>query len=840
MWSIGLKNLRANLSRFVATLVAIAVGVGFLTAATMITNSIEKSLGGEIDEQYAGVDLAVQTKDAEDAGQGLPPNTFPADVVDAVDDVVGIRAAAAVTIGNTKLPAAMLESKGDDDDLFEIGPTVRTWIADTTLNPLRLVAGAAPRAGEVTVDRGIFDDHGVDVGDKIELATVTGLKEYRVSGVTEFGTSDSADPSGTITAVEPDVFGLAGYDSPRYSEVLISVASDASATTVRTQVADAIAATPSTTGLDVVTGARYRTIAKGNFSDVIGFLRPFLQGFAGLAIFVCGFVIFNTFSVVVSQRIRELALMAAIAATPRQIRRSLRAEGLGIGLLGSVMGLALGTLLTFILSQVFVALDLDLPEARIALTPGIVITGLLVGTLVTFVAVQVPAFRAGRAAPVEAMRESAIEPKGVSKVRLGFALAFFLVGIGLMLPKNGWLLIPGAPLMVIGVFLLGPALAYWFARATSPILRRLGMAGRLASDNIARNPRRTSTTMNALVIGLLLVTLVTVAGNSLTKATVDEINKFSSADFIIGALPGVLPEELVDRVPAMEGVEAWAPLRQVTITYPDGEDDGPPFITSGDPELLESIGVKAAQGDLADLGDGVAVADFGTGVKVGDLMRFGLPSGETVDLPVTAVLELSLDSFSVGNLVSEQTMDRLAPDSGVNGGLLKVDPDERPAISRELKKLTAPYGNVLVQEGNIFGQLIEVVFSFLIDAINGLLGMSVVIALIGIVNTLTLSVFERRRELGLLRAVGMTAQRVRRMIRLEALQMAILGTIVGMSTGLLLGYLILRASDFGSLDVQWGRMGILFGIGIVIGIIAAIAPTRRVTKLNVLDAIEVT
>ena len=250
-----------------------------------------------------------------------------------------------------------------------------------------------------------------------------------------------------------------------------------------------------------MSGATYRSDAKEQFASFFDFLRPVLQGFSGLAIFVCAFVIFNTFSVVVGQRIRELALMRAIAATPRQIRRSLRAEGLGIGLLGSVLGLGLGALLTFVLSKVFVAFDLDLPAARITLTPSIVITGIVVGTTVTMLSVLVPAYRAGRTAPVEAMREAAVEPSKVGKVRLSIAVVLFLAGVGLLLTTNAWLIGPGAVLLVIGVFLLGPALAFWFARGTRPLLSRLGMAGRLSSDNIARNPKRTSTTMNALVIG---------------------------------------------------------------------------------------------------------------------------------------------------------------------------------------------------------------------------------------------------------------------------------------------------------------------------------------------------
>ena len=843
MWGISLKVLRANLSRFVATLIAIATGVGFLTAGTMVTNSIESSLGGEIDRQYAGVDLAVQPADIE-AEQGLPRTTLPSDILDEIAAVKGVAHAAGVVVGSTKLPAALTENdkdvdEDDSEDLFAIGPSVRAWIDDGELNPLDLVDGVAPGDGEVTVDQGLAEEHDIGVGDALELATVSGFEEYTVSGITAFGTSDSPDPGGTITSTTPGVFALGGFDGPTYTDVLIRVEDGSSVSTVQGAVRSVLADMADSGDLRVVTGATYREDAKGQFATVFDILRPVLQGFSGLAIFVCAFVIFNTFTVVVSQRIRELALMRAIAATPKQIRKSLYVEGLGIGLLGSILGLGLGTLLTVILSRLFVALDIDLPDAHIVLTPGIVITGLIVGTLVTLVSVLVPAFRAGRTAPVEAMRASAIEPTGVSKKRLITAACFLGIGVLLMLPANGFLVALGAPLMVIGVFLMGPAFAYWFATGTRAVLRRFGMAGRLSSDNIARNPKRTSTTMNALVVGLLLVTLVTVAGNSLKRTTVAEINKLSSADFIVSSLAGEMDAGLVEDMQAVDGITGFAALRQRQVGTASG--NLPPFLSVADPDALESIGIEVDDGSLADLGDdGVAVASFDGSMLVGDRIGFLDPTVGPVEFEVKAVLAPSLDTFSVGSIISPEAMDRLAPGLGTTGALIKVDSDERDAVASELKTLTAGYGNVLVQSGNIVGQFVEAIFDFLINAVNGLLGMSIVIALIGIVNTLTLSIFERRRELGLLRAVGMTAQGVRRMIRLEALQMAILGTVVGIASGLLLGFLLLRASDLGSLDVQWDRMAVLLGIGLLIGIIASIVPTRRVTKLNVLEAIEVT
>jgi len=840
MWSIAVKTLRANISRFVATLIAIAVGVGFLTAGTMITNSIENSLGGEIDRQYADVDAAVGIR-AEEAQPGT--NTFPVDVLDIVKGAAGVDDAAGIVLGATKLPTSLTDAAKPEDtddegagDVFAQGPTVRLWIDDERLNPVDLVDGAAPKRGEVTVDRGLADEYGIEIGQELELGTGTGARPFRVSGITAFGTSDSPDGGGTITTDESDVFELGGLSTPGYSEILVAAEAGVSSSKLTSSIEVALAGAD-LSRLSVVSGATYRADAKEDFAEFFDFIRPVLQGFSGLAIVVCGFVIFNTFSVVVSQRIRELALMRAIAATPRQVRRSLRVEGLGVGLLGSVLGLGLGTLLTVILSRVFVALDLDLPEAHITLTPGIVLTGVLVGTLVTVLSVLIPAFRAGSTAPVEAMRDAAIEPGKVGKVRLTIALVLFVLGVVLLLTTNAWLIGPGAYFVWQGIILLGPAIAYWSATFTRPLFARLGMAGRLSSDNIARNPKRTATTMNALVIGLLLVTLVTVAGNSLKKSAIEQTNKYSTADYVMFAVTGQIDGGLIDRVEGLDGVRAVAPLKQMPLT-PD--ESGPPFISAADPDVLQAVGVKTTAGSLDDLGDGVAVPDFGQGRRLGDTITFDDPLTGPVELEVTAILDFSFDSFAYGNLVSPETLARLAPDAGVKSVLVSVRPDDRAAVARDLKDVGADYGNVQITEGNFVGRIIGTLFDFLINAINGLLGMSIVIALIGIVNTLTLSIFERRRELGLLRAVGMTSQSVRRMIRLEALQMSLLGTLIGMGAGLLIGWLLLRASDLGSLEIQWGRMGIILALGVVLGLLASIAPTRRVTKLNVLEAIEVT
>lgn len=835
MFSIALQQLRANISRFVATLLAIAIGVAFLTAGTMVTNSIQNSLGGEIDRQYAAVDAAVRLRGigSEEDGFLRGDSGLTAEQFAALGEVDGVAEVATETVGQTRFADQRAIEDARESTFGLATLAVRIW-TDGALNPVQLVEGRAPTAqGEVTLDRGTAEDRDLEVGDIVRLASADAAAHSTVVGITRFGTSDAPDPSGTVTTTTSYAFLLAGRGVETYAEALVAAEPGVSSAQLVASLRDVV---PS--GFEVVDGDLFREDAKGNFVAVLNVLRPILQGFSGLAIFVCGFVILNTFNVIVGQRTRELALMRAIAATPRQVRRSLRVEGLAIGLLGSVIGLGVGVLLTILLSQVLVWLDLDLPEASISLTPGIVVTGLLVGTLVTFAASLVPAFRAGRTAPVEAMREAAVENGTVGRFRMITALTLVVGGVLLMLTTNAWALGFGALFFAVGVFLVGPALSYGVARASRPVLARFGVAGRLSSDNIARQPKRTSTTMNALVLGLLLVTLVTVAGSSLKRTAVDTVNEFSSADFNLTAVAGTIPEGLAEEIEGIDGVEAVARLRSFPVTY----EGNAISLSTADAAQLEAVGIRADSGSLSDLGDGVAMAQFAPDQRVGSKVTFVDQLGREIPLEITVMLEPSIDTYTLGGLVSPETLERYAPPGtalGETGLMLTASEGRLDDVGQELQEMTIGYGNLFLLEGNFFGRIIDSIFDFLINAVNGLLGMSVVIALVGIVNTLTLSIFERRRELGLLRAVGMTVRSVRRMVQMEALQMSVLGTVVGMAAGTLLAWLLLRSSDLSEMDIDWRRFGILLAMGIAIGLVASIAPTRRVTKLNVIEAVSV-
>lgn len=845
MFRYALKSLRANLTRLVATALAVVVGIAFLAAGLMLTDAMRDGLTGTVEEQYAGVDLALSTGvGGSDMGfvQGVP-----LDVLDDVQATDGVAAASGEVAANVRVQrpdgtSANLRSQG------------RNWIDDDSLNPLDLVDGRAPETiDEVVLSGDLADQAEAGIGDQVTIQTPVGPVEAEIVGISRFGDSDAIDDGGTASFTDEAAVELLGTGTG-YQQILVRTDGDAG------QVAEALReVVPGS--IEVETGEAFIETATQEASGFIDFLRPVLQGFAYLALFVSAFVIFNTFSVVVTQRFRELALIRAVGGTPAQVRRSLLVEGLGIGLAASAIGVVVGALLAVLVQWVLSLFDVVLPGSGVKVTVRTVVLCMLAGTILTVLSVVIPAFRAGRTKPVEAMRSSAVDTSGTSKLR-GALGAAFLLGAVLFLVLNQtvgpqWYLIaPGALLLFIGVFIGGPLLARLFAVVMRPAMAMFGLTGRLAADNSVRNPRRTATTANALVIGLFLVTLVTVSGEALKTSIVTELNKLSSSDFIIFS-SAAIPDELASQIDGTDGVTASAPIRSSAAL--DTMTDQEYFVSTGDLGLLEeTAGITVSEGEAAAVteGSGIAVPDvtgaFGgagagtsaqgpMGERLGDVIRLRTFDGTEEDFTVEVMLEAKLDSLFLGSFVSEPTFERLVGDQPVNMVFVRVEPGEANAVGQRLERVIDDYTGIEVQPGNFFGQIVGTVFDFLIGAVNGLLGMSVIVALVGIVNTMTLSIFERRRELGMVRALGMTRQQVGRMVRLEAVLIGLLGTLVGMGAGVLLSWVVISSLDDSiGLSFNWARVGLIFGVGILVGVLASILPARRATRLDMLEAMQET
>jgi putative ABC transport system permease protein len=867
---LALSNLRANWSRFLATAAAVVVGVAFLAAGLMLTDAVRVSLLGSVEQQYADVDLAVTTAgdlaDLGDAGASVSP--LGADSLALVRRVPGVAAAAPVATADVRV----LRPDGEAVSLRTQG---RPWIVDTELNPLTLDSGRAPTAGgEVVLDRSTADRAGLRTGSRVVLQTPLGERTAQVVGISSFGRSAAVDAGGTVSFFENEAALVLGGGRVSWSEILVRT--DGDPAVVQQSLEQQLPPlTQVVTGEEVV---RRQQLLLNTFVDV---LRPVLTGFAFLSLFVCAFVIFNTFSVVVTQRFRELALVRAVGGTPAQVRRSLLVEGVLVGLVASMVGLVAGAALSVGLQAVLSALDVPLPGAGVKVTTGTVVMGLVVGTLVTVLSVFLPALRAGRTKPVEAMRSSAFDRSGTSKLRLVLGGAVLVGAVGVLLgAKVGALpkvLLGGGTFFTFTALVVGgPLLARLFAALFALPMRAFGLTGRLAADNCGRNPKRTATTANALVIGLFLVTLVTVSGTAVKSWAVGRLNTLSGSDYIVSGRSGI-PDDVVAKIGATRGVEGAAGVRSVVLR-PDG---GPPFIvsTTDFEQLAKTSGVKVATGSLDPVanGDGVAVIDqqellknllgdaagqdltgtddpststgpsidLGgvdtTGTQVGDQVEVPGLDGTPVVLTVGATLRAKLDALTLGNLVGPETFARVAGDQPVRFVFVRTDPTQTEQVGLRLEQLTRSYTTIDVQPGNFVGQFVGQVLDFLVNAVNALLAMSLLVALIGIVNTMTLSIIERRQELGMVRALGMTRGQVGAMVALESVLLATLGTLVGVGTGLFLGWVLVGSLGQGiSLNVDWGRISLIALAGVTVGVLASVVPTRRATRIKVLEAMQPT
>ena len=837
MLKLALRGVRYNGGRYIATLIAIITGVAFFTAAGFLSDRVIDALEGDVNRQFAGVDAAVVPDDegtGADFADSLRISGETADQIAALPEVDGVA-------GELSGPVSFL---GDDGQPYADGATGRLWVDDDELNHIDIVEGVAPvAAGEIAVDRGLAENEGLTVGDQVVVLTSAGQFDATIVGTTSFGSTDAIDRSGTVSVPEAAAFDWLSAGVVAYEDLYL-----------RGNVSEAelVAAVEplAPDGFQVQTGTQFLEDKRAEASGFGKTLKIGLQAFAALALFVGAFVIYNTFSVIVAQRLRELAVLAAIGATPKQIKRSLRFEGLLIGIIGSLLGVVAGFALAYLLVTIVAALGVSLPGSGIRVTPTVVTQGLFAGTLITFFSVMIPARRAAKTEPIEALRQAAVERSTVSRKRTVFAAVLIALGILGLLDGSAAALGLGALAIFIGVIVAGPLLAILVSKASRPIASLFGLEGRLASDNTARNPQRTATTANALLIGVYLVTLVTVAGTSIKDFAIEEIDKLSGADFFMDSTGGVIDDALVADLEAIEDVERVVPFRRAPVTF---EGDPSAISTADFTALSESTGVKIAEGSFDDLGPGGIVISDGAaiggstadGPALGSTVTIVNSSGASLDLEVVGIVDANIDNSFTGNFVAAETFDSFIGVTQPSSAFIDVASGAQSDVQDEINEVLSLRPDISLTAGSAIGAAIGGIFDFLINAVNGLLLMSVIVALIGIVNTMSLSILERRRELGLLRVVGMLDRRVRRMVRIESVIIASLGTIAGMLVGGFTGWALVRAiSQSGDASVPFsppvGLLAVVLVLGVGLGFLAALIPAQRSTRMEVLDAIQST
>lgn len=846
MTSIALKGLLTRKLRAVLTGFAVVIGVAFVVGTLVFTDTIDASFKNLFERTQQGVDVTVEARQAVKSDFSVPP-TMPAETLDRVKATPGIK----VAEGGVSSDGTMLDKQGEA--ITSQGPPtlIVSESEEAVFQILDYESGGRPQsADEVAIDRGTAKKYGFQVGDTVTVTSAAPAKQYRISGIATLDGKDNLAGARLVVLTLPEAQRMTGHDG--YDSISIST----------DQPAEVKAALQRELGRDflVRTGKEAAEEQAQDLSDALGFLRTALLVFAAVALLVGGFLIFNTFTVTVAQRTKEFALLRVLGASRAQVLRSVLIETLAVGLVASILGVLAGIALAPALAGMLKAFGIDLGTTGLVISPGTIITGLVVGVVATMVSGFVPARRATRVEPVTAMRDS-VTP-GVGHLRRRRIIgSIALMGVGLLALFYGLfggvdstsaaasLLGLGAVLMMFGFAFLAPLLVRPLARAIgAPLARFQGLTGMLARENAIRQPQRTAVTAAALMVGLALVVLVTVFAAGIRGSIDKTIDNQVTAALMVMNQDGFspVPEGAAETVAQVDGVRDVSPVRFSTGIL-KGDGDATTAVTGIDPATVGSVlTLKWDEGSastLSGLTDEQALVDANWAkshdVAVGDTLEFTTPAGKqsTYTIAGTFKNQAGLTSAVIltdATLASAWNSTNLAfvAAAGDEG----VDPDELAKRTDAALKAFPQTDALTIQQ---FKDQQNASINGLLGLVFALLSLSVIVALLGIVNTLALSVHERTRELGMLRAVGMSRRQVRRMVRAESVITAVIGAVLGTVLGLVFSVIVSRPlADEGFVFVlPIGWLIAFFVLAAIAGVVAAIPPARRAAKVDVLRAV---
>jgi putative ABC transport system permease protein len=848
MISVALRGMARRKLRTALTAIAIVLGVALITGTYVLTDSIKGAFGGIFTQVYQGTDATVTGKsafDLSDNGTTAPPfgqSLLPKirQLPDVADAVGGVGGNAHLILGSKVVHFGGAPNLG-----FSVDPK------RPVLNSLKLVDGKWPGTNQVVIDEATVHKKHLQIGQTIGVQANGPTLQMRISGFVHFGGASSL---GGAT--------LSGFNLPTAQRLfqrigkLDQIRAKAKAGITPAKLAAEIRGVlpPHT---QVRTGQAQAKEDAKDTESFLNFLQDFLLAFGGIALFVGSFVIANSLSITIAQRTRELATLRTLGASRRQVRRLIVIEGLAIGAIASVAGIGVGLGLGVGLFKLFDAVGFTLPNNGLVLHQRTVIVALIVGILVTVLASLRPAFRATRVPPIAAVREGSELPPGrFAKYRpIGSALLTVL-GFGLLiyglfahgLGTKGVLLSMGVGTLLI--FLGVALLAARFARPLAwvlgaPATRFGGAAGALARDNARRNPQRTASTASALMIGLALVTLVAVMAAGITKSFRGAVDDLWVSGYAITAQNNFDPIPIAAgnaaaRTPGVQAIanvrggdaEIFNGVHQATAVGPGGAQIfNMTWLDGGSNAVIGHLG---AHGSFVD-------KNFAKkhSLTIGSPLTLTAPTGKSVNVKVIGIFDPPTGGSPFGPVtISDSAWDKIYDTPQNLYSFVRMQGGETDAAKAALERQLASFPNAKVQTKKEFIDNQISGLNSILNVLFVLLALSVIVSLFGIVNTLVLTVFERTRELGMLRAIGMTRRQVRRMIRAESVITALMGGVIGIVLGLVLGGLLAARIDFIVFALPWVQV-IIFGVAaIVVGLVAAIFPARRAGKLNVLEALQ--
>jgi putative ABC transport system permease protein len=851
MLTVALKGLAGRKLRASLTALAIILGVAMISGTYVLTDTINNGFNTIVVNSYKNADVIVSGKAAfkNTNGNGVETPTFRASVLPRVKALPGVAAAVgSVTSENVKLigkDGKVIDTGGAPSLGFSVDPREQQF------NPTELAAGSWPSGpDEVAIDKATASSKDFKVGDTIRLQAVGPQRSFRISGIAKL--------SG-VGSIGGATFAL--FDLPTAQRVfakpgqldVIRIQSKAGVSKSKLIAEIRPLLPPTATVRD--TNAQVKEDKK-QFD--LSFLQYILLAFAGISLFVGAFVIANTLSITIAQRMREFATLRTLGATRRQVLRSVVIEAFVIGLFGSIVGLVLGLGLAKLLNKLFVLFGIDLPQGQTVFATRTVIVSIIVGTVVTLVASIRPARRATRVPPIAAVREGSVLPVSrFAKYGPITSLAILLAAIALVaLGTLGSGIATGPRLLMIGIgiLLLFFGVSMNAARVVRPLAAVLGAPARtiggapgiLARDNATRNPSRTASTASALMIGLALVTFVAIFSQGVFKSFEGAVDQLFIADYAVTATNTFTPIDVAagKSLVGKPGVSDVTPIRAGSAHFLGSDHD----LTAVAPNVATGIRIDWKSGNNgvpSRLGTNGFFTDTDYAkshhLHLGSVVNLEFPSGKRVHLRLIGIYEKPNGGSPFGEAtISTRLFDRYIPRPRDEMVLVNTPDGVSEANTQTLEDDVAGFADAKVQTRDEFKTNFLKPIKKILNLLYALLALSVIVSLVGIINTLVLTVYERTRELGMLRAVGMTRRQVRMMIRYESIVTALMGAALGMVVGVFLAALVAQAlSDEGVVfAIPWIQLVYFVLAAIVVGIFAAIVPARRAARLNVLRALQ--
>ncbi|MES4888252.1 FtsX-like permease family protein [Streptomyces sp. NPDC096012] len=851
----SMRNFLAHKGRMALSAVAVLLSVAFVCGTLVFTDTMTTTFDKLF--QATSSDVQVSAKGSSDTGEttsrtGRPP-VMPASVLGEVRKAHGVRSAEG-TVFSTSV--TVVDAGKDKLSPSSGAPTiVGSWNGNDA-RTMEITSGTAPKGpDQVMVDADTADKHGLRLGDEIGVITAVGTHHARVSGIAAFKVTN---PGAAIFYLDTKTAqrALVGRTGV-YTDINVTAARGVTDERLKADVTAALGH-----GYRVQTAKEVADANRKDLQGILNVMKYAMLGFAGIAFLVGIFLIVNTFSMLVAQRTREIGLMRAIGSSRKQINRSVLIEALLLGVLGSVLGVGAGIGIAVGLMKLMGRMGMHLSTDDLTVAWTTPALGLLLGVVVTVLAAYLPARRAGKISPMAALRDAgapADARAGAVRAVIGLLLT---AGGGLSLriaatadqakTGSGWLGL-GVVLTLIGFVVIGPLLAGGLVRVLGAlILRIFGPVGRMAERNALRNPRRTGATGAALMIGLALVACLSVVGSSMVASATDQLDKTVGTDFIIQDDNGkeIVPQavEAIKKTPGLKRVTEYRVL-DATLTTPDGRVSKDASINAADPSYARDLRTKTVAGNLADAyrPDSMSVFEgFARkhGLKLGSTVAVDFKDGRTARLTVRAITSDDAVIEKGAMYASIATAARYVPADRMPLDVLVFATAEDGRESAAYKALKAAlhddFPQYTVRDQTDYKQELKDQIGQLLNMIYGLLALAIIVAVLGVVNTLALSVVERTREIGLMRAVGLSRRQLRRMIRLESVVIAVFGALLGLGLGMGWGATaqkLLALEGLKILEIPWPTITAVFVGSAFVGLFAALIPAFRAGRMNVLNAI---